>query len=102
MIGLSLLFTRVTLGADDGLANAHHVIGCLVLTVVAVAAAEVARRLRLLNTILGIGLMLVPFVFEGDKLNVAVTIGLGLALVLVSVRRGPIEASYGTWSLRLV
>lgn len=41
LVGFSLLLTRVTLGADRGLTNAHHVFGCLVLTVVAIAAAEV-------------------------------------------------------------
>lgn len=36
--------------------------------------------MRLLNVILGIGLVLVPLVFDGDKLNLAVTMGLQLAL----------------------
>ena len=102
LIGLSLLFTRVTLGAEGGMADAHHIIGCLVLTVVAIAAADVARPARALNAVLGVGLMLVPFVFAGDPWLVAVSIGLGLALVVLSVRRGPIHARYGAWSRWLV
>lgn len=101
-IGLSLLFTRITLGTDGGLADAHHVIGCLVLTVVAIAAADVARPVRALNWVLGAGLMLAPLLFEGDKATLAVTVGLGLALVLLSIRRGPIEQRYGSWNRLLV
>ena len=102
LIGLWLLFTRVTMGAEGELANAHHVIGCLVLTVVSVAVADVARPARALNALLGVVLMFVPSVFDGDRIAVAVGIGLGLALVLLSIRRGPIEARCGRWNRLLV
>jgi hypothetical protein len=102
LIGLSLLFTRVTLGATGGLADAHHIIGCAVLTVVAIAAADVARPARALNALLGIGLMSAPLLFDADKMQLAVTLGLGLALVLLSVRRGPILERYGNWNRLLV
>ena len=98
LIGLSLLFTRVTLGAEDALADAHHIIGCAVLTVVAIAAADVARPARALNALLGVGLMFAPLLLDADKLQLAVTLGLGLALVLLSVRRGPILERYGAWN----
>ncbi len=72
------------------------------LAVVAIAAADVARPARALNAVLGVGLMLVPFVFAGDRWLVAASIGLGLALVVLSVRRGPIRERYGAWSRLLV
>jgi hypothetical protein len=84
------------------MANVHHVIGCMVLTVVAIAAADVARPARVLNGVLGVGLVLTPFVLDSDPLTVGVTIGLGLALVLLSVRRGPIQERYGNWNRLLV
>jgi nucleoside-diphosphate-sugar epimerase len=102
MLGLALLFTRVTLGAEGSMAHAHHIIGCLVLTVVAIAAADVAKPVRVLNGVLGIGLMLVPLMFDGDKLTIAVTLVTGLALVLLSLRRGPIRERYGAWNRLLV
>ena len=102
LIGVSLLFTRVTLGAAGSLADAHHIIGCAVLTVVAIAAADVARPARALNAVLGVGLLLLPLLLDADKLQVAVTLGLGLALVLLSARRGPILERYGTWDRLLV
>lgn len=106
LIGLSLLFTRLTLGehvGDDGdLANAHHVIGSLVLTVVGLAAAEVARPLRVLDAVLGVALMLTPIWFDGDKVASTVSVVLGLALVGLSVWRGPIRERYGQWNRLLV
>lgn len=102
LIGLSLLFTRVTLGAEGSLADAHHIIGCAVLTVVAIAAADVARPARALNAVLGVGLMFMPWLCDGDKLQFAVALGLGMALVLLSVRRGPILERYGDWNRLLV
>ena len=102
LIGLSLLFTRVTLGADGSLAHAHHIIGSLVLTVAAIAAADVARPARAFNALLGVGLMVVPFLFGGDTVTAAVTAGLGLALVWLSVRRGPIPERYGAWNRLLI
>jgi Alternative oxidase len=102
LIGLSLLFTRVTLGAEGSLADAHHIIGCAVLTVVAIAAADVARPARALNALLGVGLMFAPLLLDADKLQFAVTLGLGIALVLLSVRRGPILERYGAWNRLLV
>jgi len=102
LIGLSLLFTRVTLGAQGGLADAHHIIGCAVLTVAAIAAADVARPARALVALLGVGLLFVPWLFDADTLQLAVTLGLGIALVLLSVRRGPILERYGAWNRLLV
>jgi nucleoside-diphosphate-sugar epimerase len=102
LVGLSLLFTRVTLGTGGALADAHHILGCLVLTVSAVAAAEMARPLRLLNGVLGVGLVLTPLVFDADMLTVAVSVTLGIALVLLSIRRGPIVERYGLWDRLLV
>jgi len=102
LIGVSLLFTRVTLDAAGGLADAHHTIGCAVLTVVAIAAADVARPARALNAVLGVGLMFVTLLLDADKLQFAVTLGLGIALVLLSVRRGPILERYGAWNRLLV
>jgi hypothetical protein len=47
-------------------------------------------------------LRFVPLLFDGDKLQFAVTLGLGMALVLLSVRRGPILERYGAWNRLLV
>ncbi len=97
LIGLSLLFTRITLGADGSLANAHHVIGSLVLTVVSIAAAEVARPVRYLGVPLGALLMAAPFLFGTSILATVVSMVLGAALIVLSLPRGAIDNRYGAW-----
>jgi nucleoside-diphosphate-sugar epimerase len=98
-VALSLLFTRVTLGADGGLANAHHLIGALVLTVVSIAAAEVARPVRFLNVPLGLLLVVAPFVYETDAATTLVTVAAGAAIAGLSVLRGSrLVGRYGEWT----
>ena len=97
LIGLTLLFTRLWPGVEGNLAHAHHVIGSLVLTVVSIAAAEVARRVRWLNLLLGAGLMASPFVFAGDMTALLVSVAAGAALMALSIRRGPVYERYGSW-----
>ena len=98
LIGLSLLFTRVTFDVDGGLANAHHVIGSLVLTVVSVAAAEIARPVRYLIVPLGAILMAAPFMFDTSMIATVVSMILGAGLAALGVRRGPIRERYGDWN----
>jgi nucleoside-diphosphate-sugar epimerase len=102
LIGVSLLFTRVTLGAAGDLADAHHIIGCAVLSVLAIAAADMARPMRVLNAVLGVGLILAALMLDADRTQLTVTLGLGVALVMLSVRRGPILERYGAWNRLLV
>lgn len=97
LIGLSLLFTRITLEVDGNMAHAHHVIGSLVLTVVSIAAAEVARPVRYLNILLGAALMAAPFMFAAGITATIASVVLGLGLVALSMRRGLIRERYGNW-----
>jgi nucleoside-diphosphate-sugar epimerase len=98
LIGLSLLFTRLTLGAEGGLADADHLIGALILTVVSVAAAEVARPMRYLLVPLGAALFITPFAYDADIAATVVRAASGAALIALSFRRGPIRERYGSWS----
>ena len=100
LIGLSLLFTRLTLGAEGNMANADHVIGALVLTVISVAAAEVARPARYLNMLLGGALLITPFIYESSLAGTLASIAVGIALIVLSVRRGQIRERYGNWNPR--
>jgi nucleoside-diphosphate-sugar epimerase/disulfide bond formation protein DsbB len=101
LLALSLLFTRLWLGAEGSLANAHHLLGALVLTVISIAAAEVARPARYLNLVLGAALVAVPFMFESTLVSTIASIVAGVAIAGLSLRRGEIRARYGDWS-RLV
>jgi nucleoside-diphosphate-sugar epimerase len=96
-IGVWLMFTRVTLGADGAMANADHLIGSLVLTVVAIACAEVARPARFLLVPLGAALLVTPFAFGADSLQTVASAACGLALIALSVHRSPLREHYGSW-----
>jgi len=102
LVALSLLFTRVTLGADGSTANAHHLLGALALTVISISAAEVARAARYLNVLLGAALLVVPFAYEMDTATAAYTAAAGIAIVALSLRRGAIRERYGPWRRWLV
>ena len=102
LIGLALLFTRITLGVNGNMAHAHHVIGALVLTVVSIAAAEVARPVRYLNLLLGAALMAAPLMFTAGTTATIVSVIVGVALMGLSLRRGPIRERYGNWDRLIV
>jgi hypothetical protein len=102
VIGVWLMFTRVTLGAEGSMANADHLIGALVLTVVATAAAEVARPVRFLMAPLGAALLVTPFLYEAGTAAMIASLVCGLALMALSLPRGRIHREYGDWNLRLV
>ena len=102
LIGIWLMLTRVTLGAEGGMANADHVIGALVLTVLSVAAAEVARAARFLLIPLGIALLITPFVYDAGGVQLAASLVAGVALIVLSLPRGAISANYGSWNKRIV
>ena len=95
LIGVWLMFTRLTLGAADGMANADHLIGSLVVTISVTAFSEVARGLRLLNIPFGIALLITPFAYGVDWPAMAASLVAGIALIVLSFRRGPIFNKYG-------
>ncbi|HEY0628390.1 MAG TPA: NAD-dependent epimerase/dehydratase family protein [Sphingomicrobium sp.] len=96
-IGLWLMFTRVTLGSEGAMANADHLVGSLALTIVSLAAAEVARALRFLLVPVGIALLATPFIYGASGAALFAGIACGIALIALSFRRGPIRQRYGSW-----
>jgi hypothetical protein len=102
VIGLWLLFTRLTLGSEGGMADLDHLIGSLVLTVISLAAAEVARPLRYLNIPLGAALLMTPFIYDASVTAATASLVCGAALMALSFRRGPIRQHYGSWQRLIV
>ncbi|WP_339899239.1 vitamin K epoxide reductase family protein [uncultured Gilvimarinus sp.] len=98
MVGLWLMFTRITLGHSDQLANWEHLIGALVVTVSVCVFAEVVRPLRYGLIVLALMLLPAPF-FAGAGLVAYLSSGvcaaalIGLALVPLSVK-----GEYGQWN----
>lgn len=102
LIGIWLLFTRLTLGSTGSMANSDHVIGFLVLTTLSVAAAEVTRPVRYLNILFGGALAAAPFIFEAGAAATINGLACGLALIVLSFRRGEIRHAYGDWNRLIV
>lgn len=102
LLALSMLFTRLSFGAEGTMAHADHVIGFLALTVVSLAAAEVARPLRYLLVPLGLAAIAAPFLFGANGLHTAADVAIGAALIALSFRRGAVRERYGSWDRRLV
>jgi hypothetical protein len=73
-------------------------IGALVLTVISVAAAEVARPVRYLNVLLGGALFITPFVYEGTLVGTLGSVSAGTALIVLRFRRGLIRERCGNWN----
>lgn len=101
-IGVWLMFTRLTLGTTGVMADADHLIGALVVTVSVTALAEIARPVRFLNILLGLALTIVPFVAAATPVQIGAGLACGLLLIGLSVPRGNIRHSYGSWSGSLI
>ncbi len=97
-IGIWLMFTRLTLGTEGALANTDHLIGALAVTVAVSAMAESIRAARFLNVCLGAALVICAFVMDATWLQSGADILAGLALMVVSLPRGPVHNRYGGWS----
>lgn len=97
-LAASLLFTRVTFGATPPIADWDHLLGSLALTVISIAAAEVARSVRFLLIPIGAALCVTPFAFGAETLHAAYNVLLGLALIDLAIRRGEVSAQYGSWN----
>ncbi|MEC5399689.1 NAD-dependent epimerase/dehydratase family protein [Uliginosibacterium sp. H1] len=96
-IGIWLMCTRLTLGAEGAMANADHVIGALVLTVTVTALAEVGRIVRWGNAVLGVALVVTSLMLGEDAVGIGAGIACGVALVALSFPRGAIRGRYGNW-----
>ncbi|NZA27089.1 NAD-dependent epimerase/dehydratase family protein [Luteimonas sp. SJ-92] len=101
-IGVWLMCTRLTVGAEGTMADADHLIGALAITAAVIAFAEVARPVRLFNVLLGAALLVVPFVADAGPASLWSSLVCGVALIALSLPRGPVRLRYGDWNRLLV
>ena len=97
LIGIWLMFTRITLDAVGSMANADHLIGSLVITVTITALAETVRVVRFLNLFFALALLITPFLYSTTALATIASIVCGSLLFILSIPRGKICSSYGAW-----
>jgi uncharacterized membrane protein len=102
VIGAWLMLSRLALGTDDATANWHHLIGAMVLTTTAIAAAEVARSLRVLNCLWAVALLSDLFLRDETAAVQVASVLAGLALLVLSLPRGPVRHRYAGWNAQIV
>ena len=72
--------------------------GALVVTFSVIAFAEPSRLVRWLNVLCGLWVLLAPWLLEGGTPAWQwISVASGLAVIALSLRRGPVEDRYGGW-----
>ena len=88
-LGTLLMLERLVLPVPWNLANTHHVIGALVITVSVIATAEVARALRFLNLPLAAWLAASPFLAAQSTASATlVSLAIAALVAVLSLPRG--------------
>ncbi len=97
-LGLWLMLSPLIFLIGDLAADAHFLIGALVITVAAVALAEVAHAVRLLLIALSLAMLVAAWTLPGADTTAQVsTTVVSLALFMFCLPRGPIRETYGRW-----
>lgn len=88
-LGAVLMLERLVLPIPWDLANTHHVIGALVITISIIATAEVARPLRFVNLALAAWLAASPWLApESSPAAIAVSFAMAALIAALSLPRG--------------
>ncbi|MDX1679019.1 MAG: hypothetical protein R3177_14470, partial [Arsukibacterium sp.] len=101
-VGVLLMFSRVLLGATGAMADAHHLLGALVITISVIALAESGRALRFINLFLALALMICAFVIPTSTANVIASLLASALIMAASIPKGPVQSQYGRWSRLIV
>jgi uncharacterized membrane protein len=98
-LGIWLMASPTVLGFDGTAAHSNHLVGALVVTVAVMALGEVGRALRFVNILFGAWFIVAPWLLSGTTTAATLSDALvGVALILLSIRRGPVRESYGGWN----
>lgn len=97
-VGLWLMASPSMFGTVDRAADSDNIVGALVVTVAIIALAEVGRAARFVNVAFGAWLVAAPWLLSGGTTTATWNdVAAGVALILLSLRRGPVGERYGTW-----
>lgn len=96
-LGVLLMLSPLVFSWGSGVAATNHIVGALVITFTIAALAPVARLGRFLNTLLGIVLLFAPLVAGAGWAALIFSALCGLALIALSIPRGRVDGSFGTW-----
>lgn len=102
-IGLWLMAAPAVLNAAPPAAHSDHLIGALVVTVAVIALADVGRAIRFVNVLFGAWFIAAPWILGGASTGSTWNdVIAGIALILLSLPRGPVRECYGPWTRAIV
>ena len=102
-LGLWLMAAPAVFHTRGFAADSDHVVGALVVTIAVVVMAEVVRVGRFLNVLLGVWLVVAPWLLGGVSAGTRVNdMTTGVAIILLSFPRGRVHERYGAWDRYIV
>lgn len=99
ILGVWIMASPAFLHVEGAVSSSDYAAGPLLITVSIVSLAEVARGFRFFNILLGLWLILAPWLLSGATAPFTWNNSLvGLAVVFLSLPKGKITQRYGGWS----
>lgn len=96
LLGIVILFSPAVLVETGPAQTSSTICGALIAVFSVIAWAEVMRSLRLINVLFALWLFLAPWFLEGFDHEALLANGVvAVALILLSLRKGPLKESYG-------
>lgn len=95
LIGLLLMAAPALRSFNKLESNHNHIVGPLVVTFAITALWEVNREVRWVNTVLGVWLVLAPFILGFAPAARTVDIICGVLIAIFSLFRGKLTTRYG-------
>jgi hypothetical protein len=103
LVGLWLMFAPAFFGTAGRAADSDHLAGALIVTTSVTVMAEVIRAGRFLNMLFGAWLIAAPWLLQGFSSGARWNgVLAGVALVLLSLPRGPVRERYAGWNSLIV
>ncbi len=103
VLGIWLMASPSVLDTTGGLATSSFILGPMIAAFSVIALAEVFRAVRYLNVLLGLGLMITPWlVMESSDVSMGNNLVVGLLIILLSFRKGKISERYGAWDKLII
>lgn len=97
-LGIWLMFSPYALGLTGELAIDDYIEGPMVVACSVIAFAEAFRSVRYLNILLGLVLIVTPWVHSGEILSGIINnTVIGFLIIVFSFRKGKISERYGAW-----
>jgi len=102
-LGVWIIFSPFIFGYKNSIADSDHLVGALVVTFSVIAMGEIVRYIRFVNILLGLWIILAPFLLEGStKAIIFNALVCGILLILLSFRKGKIMSRYGIFDKYIV